>query len=125
MCDQNFPPVQDYDPGFPLEILDTLQLSYLSNMKRLQTVRLYLRHRHAESKSSRMTIFHEPSKGCFAERYYDESPNASNLKELHDRIEKVAQHKREEKTKEWKERTEEYNERLKKFSESKCVSLHG
>jgi hypothetical protein len=118
---KTFPLLQDYDPGFPLEILDTLQLSYLSDMKRLQTLRLYLRHRHAESKSSRMTIFHEPSKGCFAERYYDESPNASNLKELHDRIEKVAQHKREEKTKEWKEQTEEYNKLLKKFSESKCV----
>jgi len=68
-----------------------------------------------------MTIFDEPSEGCFAERYYDALPNASNLKELHERIETDARNNGEEKKAEWRDKTARYNSLSKLYSETQCI----
>jgi len=68
-----------------------------------------------------MTIFHDPVKGCFAERYYNESPESSNLKALHERIENAAEATREEKERKWKEMTAEYNNLERQFLDNSCL----
>jgi hypothetical protein len=55
-----------------------------------------------------MTIFETPVKGCFGERYYDESPDSTMLKRLHEQIEKAAEVKREYKMRELHRRSADY-----------------
>ena len=69
-------------------------------MKRLQTIRVHLQARHASCNGSDLTIFHDPQKGCFAERYYQESQDAPEFRALHDRIEQAAKIKWDQKKKE-------------------------
>jgi hypothetical protein len=61
--------------------------------------------RHAACKGSRMTIFKDPGKGCFGERYYTESNDSSRLQALHQRIETAAEKARTAKEQEWQEKT--------------------
>ncbi|RFU26654.1 hypothetical protein B7463_g9687, partial [Scytalidium lignicola] len=69
---QSFSLLNDYNPAFVPDILDVLQLPNLRDMRRLQKIQAYLHDRNAAC-SSTMTIFDDPTKGCFAERYFDES----------------------------------------------------
>ncbi len=115
-----FPLMKDFNPGFPADILDVLQLSRRKDMKRMQVIRAYLQSRHAACKSSQMTIFKDPTKGCFAERYYNESPDSATLKALHERIEKGAERKRKEKEKDLQDKRAEYQDLTKAISEISC-----
>jgi hypothetical protein len=103
--------LKDYHPGFFPEMLDILQLASETDMHRLQKIRTYLRQRVADCKVPFLTIFANPVKGCFAERYYNDSQDSPKLKEVHDRIEVAAEVLRQSKEKEWHKKTAEY-ERL-------------
>lgn len=100
-------------------------------MKRLNEIRSYLRNRLANCKGT-MTIFHDPWRGCFAERYYDESSDSSSLKALHRRIEMGTEIKREEKKQEIRSKNMRYENLLRQHSTSACeirynengISLH-
>lgn len=76
-----FPLLADYSIGFQTMILDVLHLSRLQHMMRAQKIREYLQQRHSDGLSR--TVFDDPKQGCFAERYYNESADASRLIELH------------------------------------------
>ncbi|TAQ88566.1 hypothetical protein B7494_g3109 [Chlorociboria aeruginascens] len=54
--------LKDYNPAFPSDILDVLQVTRLSEMKRLHKIEVYLQERHANSNSSRMSVFNDPQK---------------------------------------------------------------
>jgi hypothetical protein len=103
--------LKDYHPGFFPEMLDVLQLESRIDMCRLQKIRAYLHQRVADCTAPYMTIFANPAKGCFAERYYDESQDSQRLKEVHDCIEVAAKELRQRKEEEWRKQTAEY-ERL-------------
>jgi hypothetical protein len=81
-----------------------LHISRLKDMRRLNKIREYLQGRHAACKGSRMTIFNDPGKGCFGERYYNESDD-STLQTLHQRIETAAEQARTAKVQEWRDKT--------------------
>jgi hypothetical protein len=97
--------LKDYNPGIPFDILDDLQIAHLKDIHRVHKVRKYLQSRHAVCKGSRMTIFSDPGKGCFGERYYNESDDSSRLQALHQHIETAAEQARLAKQKEWQEKT--------------------
>jgi hypothetical protein len=97
--------LKDYNPGIPSDILDVLQIARLKDMHRLRKIQKYLQGRHATCKGSRMTIFNDPGKGCFGERYYNESNDSSRLQTLHQRIETAAEQARTSKEQERRERT--------------------
>ena len=99
-----FPLLMDYNPGIPPDILDVLQLAQLNNMCRLRKIQNYLQGRLAACNASRMTIFNDPRKGCFGERYYNESGDAS-LQTLHRHIETAAERACVAKEREWREKT--------------------
>jgi hypothetical protein len=86
--------LKDYNPGIPSDILDDLQIARLKDVQRVNKIRQYLQGRHAACKGSRMTIFNNPGKGCFGERYYTESEDSSRLQTLHQRIETAAEQAR-------------------------------
>jgi hypothetical protein len=64
-----------------------------------------------------MTIFENPAKGCFGERYYDESPDSTMLKRLHEQIEKAAEVKRETKMREFHRRSADYENLVKTIAQ--------
>jgi hypothetical protein len=107
---KKFSLLKDYHPGFFPEMLDVLQLESEMDMRRLQKIRTYLRQRVVDCKAPSMTIFANPVKGCFAERYYDNSQDSQRLKEVHNLIEVGAEELRQCKEEEWRNKTAEYEE---------------
>ena len=112
--------LKDYDPGFPPEILDVLQLPRLKDMRRLQEIQLYLENRYAECKSYGRTIFDDPGKGCFAERYFNESNDKDLLLGLSKSIEEAAESSRQRKEKEWRKLSKQFEKLQKEIAESDC-----
>ncbi|KAH8712053.1 hypothetical protein GQ44DRAFT_830197 [Phaeosphaeriaceae sp. PMI808] len=67
-----FPLLRDFKPAFPVDILDVLRVVSWKDMRRLHRIQLHLRSRHVSAMSN-FTIFQDPIKGCFAERFFDAS----------------------------------------------------
>jgi len=85
-----FPLLRDFKPAFPLNILDVLHVVSWKDMRRLHRIQLHLRSRHA-SATSNFTIFQDPIKGCFAEKFFDAS-NEMQTK-FHDIESEASQHR--------------------------------
>lgn len=68
-----------------------------------------------------MTIFHEPVKGCFAERYYLESRASDQLQLLQHRIERDAEVDGNAKEHELGERTAEYEDLIRRGNMMACM----
>ena len=113
--------LRDYNPGFPPEILDVLQLPRFQDMCRLQKIQTYLQGRYKTSHCSRRTIFDDPGKGCFAERYFSESRDSLSLQHLQERIEAEADEARARKEREWRESSAEYEELVRVIASSTCL----
>ena len=69
-----FPLLRDFKPVFPVDILDILRVVSWKNMRRIHRIQSHIESRHA-SATSNFTIFQDPTKGCFAERFFDTSDN--------------------------------------------------
>ncbi|KAI9734261.1 MAG: hypothetical protein M1834_002365 [Cirrosporium novae-zelandiae] len=110
--------IRDYNPGFVPEILDVLQLPHFEDMLRLQKIQNYLKDRNTSCKYSRMTIFSDPTKGCFAEQFFNES---DRLQELYQDIKDVAELAYTRKEQEWQRLSTEYENLIKAIAESSCV----
>jgi len=65
--------LKEYNPGFSTNISDVLQLAHFQDMCCLQKIQKYLQNRHMTCNGSSRTVFDNPSKGCFAERYFNQS----------------------------------------------------
>ncbi|KAH7021746.1 hypothetical protein B0J12DRAFT_773782 [Macrophomina phaseolina] len=110
-----------YDPGFPPEALDILQLPRLTDMCRLRKIQSYLNDRCAKSKFSQRTIFDDPTKGCFAERYFNESEDLEELLELYQQIEATSKQVQDRKRREWEKLSAEFEDLQRKVAGSSCV----
>ena len=113
--------LKDYNPGFPPEILDVLQIPRFQDMCRLQKIQAYLQDRHTTCNCCRMTIFDDPAKGCFAERYFNESQDSQRLQALQQRIEAAAELGRARKAEQWQKLSREYEDLVKASVESTCL----
>lgn len=111
----------DYNPGIPPGILDVLQLPRMTDMYRLNEIQRYLSDRLAKCQFSRMTIFDDPVKGCFAERYFEESKDSHKLQKLHESIETAAELARQRKEKEWQRLSAEFENLEKSIAEKSCL----
>lgn len=110
----------DFAPGLAPDVLDVLQLPRFSDMRRLQKIQEYLRHRQEKCNFSKMTIFEDPSKDCFAERYFDESDDGT-LEELHQRVQDASERARADKEEEWEDMSKEYEQLERRIAESTCM----
>ncbi|KAI9782401.1 MAG: hypothetical protein M1816_001899 [Peltula sp. TS41687] len=113
--------LEAYNPGIPPETLDVLQLSRFQDMCRLQKIQEYLQDRLTTCKGSHRTIFDNPTKGCFAERYFNESPDSTRLQELHQRIETAAELARTRKEQEWQTLSAKHEKLVKDIAGTPCV----
>ena len=111
----------DYNPGIPPGILDVLQLQNITDMYRLHEIQKYLSDRLTKCKSPGMTIFDDPVKGCFAERYFEESADSHKLQKLHESIETAAERARLRKEKEWQELSTNFENLEKSIAEKSCL----
>lgn len=120
-ANQLFDLLKDYDPGFPPEMLDVLQLPRVQDMCRLQRIQQYIQDRQKTCNYSRMTIFNDPEKGCFAERYFDKSQDSSKLQTLYQSIETTAKLARTRKEREWRRLSTEHETLVKEIATSCCL----
>ncbi len=111
----------DYSPGFLPGILDVLQLPHFTDMCRLQGIQEYLSSRSEKCKYPWRTIFDDPVKGCFAERYFDESSDSQRLQALYRSIETSAEVLRRRKEEEWQRLSSDFERLEKNIAESTCL----
>ncbi|RDL37029.1 Uncharacterized protein BP5553_04462 [Venustampulla echinocandica] len=116
-----FPLLRDYHLGFQSIIMDVLQLSRLQDMSRLQEIRAYIQERNATCKDPHKTLFGDPEKGCFAERYYDESTDSLRLGQLRQQIETAAEQARAMKEREWEDKCVKYEELVRQIAGTACL----
>ena len=115
------PLLKDYDPGFPNDVLNPLQVMKYSDMNRLRRVESYLRERGRQSRNGLPSLFSDPVEGCFAERYFDESAVSVTLQEKLQSIIEAADASRLQKEQEWLEKHAEYEDLLRVVNESACL----
>jgi len=113
--------LQDYNPGLSPEMLDVLHLPRLQDMIRLQKIQAYLQKRYTTCNYSQKTMFDDPVKGCFAERYFNESQHSLSLQDLHRHIETEGGKARAKKEQEWRKSSEEYEELCRVIASSTCL----
>lgn len=113
----------EYNPGFPPEMLNVLQLPRFKDMCRLQKIQQYLQRRLMACKGSWMTIFADPAKGCFGERYFDESEDSVHLNNLHQHIIATAEADRQAKENEWNQLSAKYETLIQEIAGSACLFM--
>jgi hypothetical protein len=116
------PLLKHYHPYFVPEMLDVLHCPLYKDMCRLQKIQEYL-HARASRRTSAddtaLTIFENPIRGgCFAERYFDESPKLQELMEL---IKVDAAAARDRKMEDFKRMSDEYDALMRQASEGVCL----
>ncbi|XXH01215.1 hypothetical protein Hte_007569 [Hypoxylon texense] len=116
-----FPLLYDFHPVFTPQLMECLHFPFLRDIARARSVETYLESRIAESGGTRATLFDDPGKGCFAERYFDESSDSEALEDLLFEIQSNATLQREMKESEWKEMSDEYDRLTKAYDSATCV----
>ncbi|KAI1385347.1 uncharacterized protein F4822DRAFT_445312 [Hypoxylon trugodes] len=123
-CDM-FPLLYDFHPVFTPRLVEVLHLSLFSDVVRARKVESYIRCRVSRSKGTPNTLFDNPCKGCFAERFFDASDDGFNdttsLKELLRNIQSMADQQREKKEREWQEMSSEYDRLTREYDSSTCI----
>ncbi|KAK1982971.1 hypothetical protein LZ30DRAFT_780902 [Colletotrichum cereale] len=118
-----FPLLREYHPVFHPEMLDVLLLPQFSELARLGSLQALLSSRVARASSSHRNIFEDPSPGCFAERYYNESSDALFLNAIHEEIVDLANDMRHSKETEWKKKSREYDDLINQIDRSVCAYI--
>ncbi|KAI8296379.1 hypothetical protein K4K59_004011 [Colletotrichum sp. SAR11_240] len=118
-----FPLLQEFHPVLHPQMLDVLLLPQYTDMARLNALQLLLSDRVKRANSERRNIFEDPSPGCFGERYYSESADACDLKQLHESIVEVADDLRASKESEWKKKSQRYDDLIRQIDTSVCSYL--
>ncbi|OJJ45284.1 hypothetical protein ASPZODRAFT_99177 [Penicilliopsis zonata CBS 506.65] len=116
-----YPLLADYDPGIPARILDVLQLSSAEELIELEKIQEYLRTRLQRCQIRGRTIFEDPSKGCFAERYFDNSKHSSTMAKTLQEVQDAAKDARERKHTEWQKLSAEYDDLQRQIMQSTCM----
>ncbi|KAF2135526.1 uncharacterized protein K452DRAFT_303485 [Aplosporella prunicola CBS 121167] len=116
-----FPLLAEFNPNVSPNSLDVLRLPHSVDLHHLMDLQQYLKRRWEDCDSTTRSIFDEPRKGCFAQRYYDSSDAATSLREIHAAIKKKAEIQAAEKRSEWEMKTEEYDELGRQIARLSCV----
>lgn len=116
-----YPLLRQYHPLFTPEILDVLHLGLYKDMVRLQSIQSYLAVRVRECRGSKMTVFDDPTKDCFARRYYDEDGLVEEMEALREDIEDSASDQKQAKLDEWRRKSAEYDDLARQVNGSACM----
>ncbi|KAF2029595.1 hypothetical protein EK21DRAFT_67348 [Setomelanomma holmii] len=117
-----YPLLARFHPGFDASMLDVLQLSSLSECRRLRDIQLYISKRCSGwCGSGAKTIFDTPAEDSFATQYYDESHDALALVELRQHINGEAEANVAEKETEWQQKSDSHAAKIKAIAGLSCV----
>jgi hypothetical protein len=117
------PLLADFHPGVIPELMDVLHISQLGEMGRLKVIQEYIQTRIERSGRSPLTIFDDPQRGCFAERFADETPEGDIIRRELNRIRAQAATGRRAKEEEWVRKTEVYEDLTKQVDGSTCMYM--
>ncbi|KAI9150138.1 hypothetical protein HJFPF1_09893 [Paramyrothecium foliicola] len=118
-----YPLLRQYNPIFRPDMLDALLMSKFSDMERVQSVQVYIRERIEGCNHAAMTIFADPTQGCFGHRFYEESQSSATLQALHESIKTWAAEVQAGKENEWQIKTREYEDLAIRIAKSNCILL--
>ncbi|KAK6539145.1 hypothetical protein TWF694_009389 [Orbilia ellipsospora] len=116
-----FPMLAEYHPVFTADILNSLHIERARDFKRLQHIGEYLKQRTYSAHDKR-SIFTDPCKGCFADRYVQSSTESTRFNELRDHIEAIAEADRLRKEAEWITKSAEYEKITQEILVLTCQS---
>lgn len=116
-----FPLLFDFHPMFSPRLMEVLHFSSLSDISRARKVQRYLQTREEGCQDKHFTVFDDPVKGCFAERYFNESTDAEVLADTLNDIQEAAKEGRRNKEREWLKLSSEYEALTKEIDSTACV----
>ncbi|KAI1501698.1 hypothetical protein F5X99DRAFT_189010 [Biscogniauxia marginata] len=116
-----FPLLYAFHPVFTPRMLEVLQLFLLSDISRVRKIEAYLQDRIERCDGTQATIFDDPCKGCFAERYFNESTDSDALTNLLEDIESIAAEERIAKEKQWRESSTKYETLTRQIDSMTCL----
>ncbi|KAK6953357.1 hypothetical protein Daesc_005660 [Daldinia eschscholtzii] len=117
-----FPLLHEFHPVFTPRLMEVLRFPLLSDMARARKVESYIQDRLSRSKT-RSTLFDDPCKGCFAERYFNESSGSGALASILSEIQSTSSRMKEEKEQEWKELSAEYERLTREYESLTCIYI--
>ncbi|OTB13832.1 hypothetical protein K445DRAFT_368338 [Daldinia sp. EC12] len=117
-----FPLLHEFHPAFTSRLMEVLRFPLLSDMTRARKVESYIQDRISRSKT-RATLFDDPCKGCFAERYFNESSGSGALASILSEIQSTSFRMKEEKEQEWKKLSAEYERLTREYESLTCVYI--
>ena len=120
-----FPLLEEFRPTFTPASLDCLRLPLFKDMSRLQSIQDYLQDRHTACGQQSLTIFDDPKTGCFAERYFNESPSSEYLYEIWRKIEYEADAQQAAKWEEWASLRARYDKLIREAAQKECICDEG
>lgn len=113
-----YPLLAKYDPGFPRDILFSLQLSEAEDMRRLKKVEEYIDNRRNSSDLSLPSVFGHITGSSFAVQYFDQ---CYDMQDLLTTIEDADEAARERKEIEWRHKSLEYEELVREAAATACL----
>ncbi|KAL9002774.1 MAG: hypothetical protein Q9188_004316 [Gyalolechia gomerana] len=115
---RKYPLLIDYDPGFPPDLLEPLKVAKLSDMHRLRRIEDYLDRRRKHSTYPPSNVLGDPTKTCFAVRYFDQCDEMQNLRLTIWQANELAKAKKE---RDLMDRSAEYEALVRQASETACL----
>ncbi|KAH9904538.1 hypothetical protein F4778DRAFT_66392 [Xylariomycetidae sp. FL2044] len=116
-----FPLLRCFHPMFTPHHLNVLQVAFLPDLARVRSIQVYLEKRIQNCQGSHATIFDDPGRGCFGERYFDESMDSEVLQDLFQTIHSEASRKKDAKEAEWSRLSSHYETLTAEIDLSTCV----
>ena len=113
-----YPLLAEYDPGFPSQLLDPLQISHIEDMRRLQKIQDYLDRRRLAADGSFPSNFDAMSRFSFPVRYFDQ---CLEMQDLLKSIESDNASMRTYKMAEWKSLSSKHSELLQEAAGTSCL----
>lgn len=112
-----YPQLVNYSPGFPSNLLFSLQISSLEDMRRLQDVGDYLETRQSMAEPTLPSVFGDILPQSFAVRYFDQCLAMQGLLQ---EVEVANETGRARKVEELKEMNAKYEELSKEVAQTAC-----
>jgi len=110
--------LEDYDPGIPHGLFESLVLPFRSQMERLSRADEYLNRRRKRAKPSMPSIFKTSGhRDCFSVRYFEQSPEHQSLL---DKIQGAAMKAKLAKVDELRNLKDQYDAFMKSYDDSEC-----
>lgn len=113
-----YPLLVEYDPGFPMDLMYPLKVPKLSDMHRLQNIENYLEGRRRRATYPLSSVLGDPTKTCFAVRYFD---HREDMQDLFSAIWRANDAARSEKERDLSEQSAKYEALVKEASETACL----